>query len=259
VAVGVVVAVVCDGCAPGVTEVFDDEPHAASASTAAKPTPSTPNFFEFVFMQRHTARAPDRFTGMWSAGAEPYDRPMEMVDLVLISGSLQRVSANRALLDVAARCAEDLARVSWYDGIGDLPHLNLDLIGDDLAAVVEWRAAVTAADGVLIASPEYAHSLPGSLKNALDWLVGTGELYDKPVGLMSAGTSGGERALAALAQTLNAQGSTVVGQLSVPGVRPKLDEHGNITDLETIAQTCALVEELVEAARRSRATPPITS
>ena len=173
---------------------------------------------------------------------------MEPVHLLLVSGSLQHASSNRALLTVAGRCAEDLATVAWYQRIGDIPHFNSDL-ADDLEPVVDWRRAVRAADGVLIATPEYAHSLPGSLKNALDWLVGSGELYEKPVGLMSAGLSGGERALDALAQTLHAQGANVVGRLEVPGVRPKLDARGEIADLETIAQTCVLVEELAAAAR----------
>jgi chromate reductase len=180
-----------------------------------------------------------------------YDRRMEPVHLLLISGSLQRASSNRALLKIAARCAEDLATVSWYERIDDVPHFNSDL-PDDLEPVVAWRAAMRAADGVLISSPEYAHSLPGSLKNALDWLVGSGDLYEKPVGLMSAGLSGGERALDALAQTLHAQGSNIVGRLSVPGVRPKLGANGDIADLETIAQTCVLVDALVDAARAAR-------
>jgi chromate reductase, NAD(P)H dehydrogenase (quinone) len=171
---------------------------------------------------------------------------MGPVHLLLVSGSLQRVSANRALLDGAARCAEGVARVSFFDGIAELPHFNPDL-PDDLAPVVAWRSAIAAVDGVLIATPEYAHSLPGSLKNALDWIVGSGELYEKPVGLMSAGTSGGQRALDALAQTLHAQGANVVARLEVAGVRPKLDAAGNVVDPVTIAQTCALVTRIVEA------------
>jgi len=183
---------------------------------------------------------------------------MDPVQLVLVSGSLQRVSANRALLDVAAHCAPASARVTWYEGIAEIPHFNPDL-GDDLEPVVAWRRAIAAADGVLIACPEYAHSLPGSLKNALDWLVGAGELYEKPVALMSAGTSGGQRALDALDQTLHAQGARVVGRLEVAGVRPKLDADGAIVDPETIAKTCALVGELAKAAQRSRVAPPITN
>ncbi len=174
---------------------------------------------------------------------------MEPIHLLLVSGSLQRVSTNRALLDVATQCANDVAEVSQSEHIGTLPHFNPDIADDDQPAVTEWRNALATADGVIIASPEYAHSLPGSLKNALDWIVGSGELYDKPVGLMSAGTSGGERALDALAQTLRAQGANVVARVSVAGVRPKLDEDGNIADRDTISEICALVTDLVSAAR----------
>jgi chromate reductase, NAD(P)H dehydrogenase (quinone) len=260
------------GCAPGETVAFADDPHAASASTAAAPTTIGAirrfiNVFVLIFVvivivllpfvgkpgvasstTRDTAHAHFRFT-TFDRAAGPSIARMESVRLLLVSGSLQRVSANRALLDAAARCVHDSARLTWFDGIAEIPHFNPELT-NDLAPVVAWRDAVADADGVLIASPEYAHSLPGSLKNALDWLVGSGELYEKPVGLMSAGTSGGQRALDALAQTLRAQGANIVGRLEVAGVRPKLDAGGNIADPETLAQTCALVTDLAQAARR---------
>ncbi len=180
---------------------------------------------------------------------------MQPIHLLLVSGSLQRVSTNRALLDVATQCARGVAHVSQSEHIGTLPHFNPDIADDDQPALTEWRNALATADGVIIASPEYAHSLPGSLKNALDWIVGSGELYDKPVALMSAGTSGGERALDALAQTLRAQGANVVGRVSVAGVRPKLDEHGNIADPDTITEICGLVADLVAAANTARSGP----
>ena len=175
------------------------------------------------------------------------------IELLFISGSLQRVSANRALLATAANCAQGIARVTTFDGIAELPHFNPDLDGDTIAALAEWRAAVAHSDAVVIATPEYAHSLPGSLKNALDWIVGTGELYDKPVALMSAGTSGGQRSLDALAQTLRAQGAQVDAQLPVAGIRPKLDDNGDLADAETIAQVCALIGRIVETARNAHA------
>ncbi len=171
------------------------------------------------------------------------------VELLFVSGSLQRVSANRALLRVAARCVDGRAHVVAFDGIAAIPHFDPDIEHDELPAVDAWKDAVRSAHGVLIATPEYAHSLPGSLKNALDWLVGTGELYDKPVALMSAGTGGGRLALDALAQTLHAQGARVVDRLSVAGVRPKLDERGEIADAGTIAGTCTLVGALLDTAR----------
>lgn len=181
------------------------------------------------------------------------------VELLFVSGSLQRVSANRALLSTAAECAPERTHVCAFEGIADLPHFNPDLDGDDIAALTDWRAAIARSDAVVIATPEYAHSLPGSLKNALDWIVGSGELYDKPVALMSAGTSGGRRSLDALAQTLRAQGARIEAQLSVPGVRPKLDENGDLADADTIQDVCALVATIVEAARRSRVAPPTTN
>jgi chromate reductase len=180
---------------------------------------------------------------------------MAHISLLFVSGSLQRVSANRALLASAAQCAGDGVAVSTFEGIADLPHFNPDIEADTARhpALAAWRSALARSDGVVIATPEYAHSLPGSLKNALDWIVGSGELYDKPIALMSAGTSGGHRALEALAQTLRAQGGQIDGQLSVPGVRPKLDANGELADPETIAQVCALIGNLVDAARHARA------
>ena len=111
-----------------------------------------------------------------------------MSRLLGVSGSLQVHSSNRALLELARRVPG--AGAVLYPSVGALPHFDPDLEGENVPAVVaEWRALVGAATGVLIASPEYAHGIPGSLKNALDWLVGSGELYGKPVAVLSASTS----------------------------------------------------------------------
>jgi chromate reductase len=280
-AVGVapfVVGLVADGCAP--TFAFaPDEPHALSAITAAVAASVKEILPYRVFMRIATVRlrlvcaAPDTARCIWirreaavgsrspagiPAPAKPLHRRMAqesepVVEVLFVSGSLQRVSANRALLAAAARFAEGVARTSTFDGIADLPHFNPDLDDHDIPALAEWRAAIAQSDGIVIATPEYAHSLPGTLKNALDWIVGSGELYDKPVALMSAGTSGGQRALDALAQTLRAQGAKVDAQLSVPGIRPKLDGNGDLADAATIEQVSALVRNLVDAARVARA------
>jgi chromate reductase, NAD(P)H dehydrogenase (quinone) len=69
-----------------------------------------------------------------------------------------------------------------YDGVSRLPHFSPDLDGENAPApVADWRAQLKTSDGVLISSPEYAHGVPGSLKNALDWVVGSGEFVEKPV------------------------------------------------------------------------------
>src|SRR3954454_152317 len=94
--------------------------------------------------------------------------------IIAICGSLRAQSSNLALLRAAAKIALD---VQIYDGMGNLPHFHPD---DDVEgatpppAVAELRAMLAKADGILISSPEYAHGVPGSLKNMLDWLVSRG-------------------------------------------------------------------------------------
>jgi len=104
-----------------------------------------------------------------------------------ISGSLRAASTNTALLRAAARAAPLGIAVDIYDGLGRLPVFNPD--DDDGAGpapVRDFRRRLQAADGLLIACPEYAHGVPGGLKNALDWVVASGELADKPAALLHA-------------------------------------------------------------------------
>ena len=98
-------------------------------------------------------------------------------------------SSNAALLAAAGLVAPAGVAVQTYDALADLPAFNPDLEegpGPVPNAVAHWRAALATADAVLISSPEYAHGIPGVLKNALDWVVGSGELVGKRVGLLSA-------------------------------------------------------------------------
>ena len=98
-----------------------------------------------------------------------------------------------------------------FGSVGDVPHFNPDLPEPQGGAVAELRAELAGADAVLVATPEYAHGMPGSLKNALDWIVGSGELYGKPVAILSAapGPERGANAREMLERTLSAQGAVV--------------------------------------------------
>src|SRR5260370_1418906 len=109
-----------------------------------------------------------------------------MIRILAISGSLRRSSSNSRLLRAAANLAPEGVEITLYDGLADLPHFNPDLEGSEPSAVLDFRLQLQRSDGVLISSPEYAHGVPGSLKNALDWLVGSGELIDKPVAMLNA-------------------------------------------------------------------------
>lgn len=138
--------------------------------------------------------------------------------IVAVSGSLRSESSNAALLRAVARVAPPGVEVVTYDGVGRLPHFNpdLDVEGTEpRAAVAELRALLTGSDAVVISSPEYAHGVPGALKNMLDWLVSTGELAGKPVALLNASPAGGTYAQAALVETLKTMDWRIVEEASL--------------------------------------------
>jgi len=117
------------------------------------------------------------------------------------------------LLQAAASVAPEGIDVVLYTGLGDLPHFDPDLDPDDApSAVRALRREIAASDAVLIAAPEYGHSLPGVLKNAIDWLIGSGELERKVVAITASVPSAerGRRGLAALRQTLGAVRAVIV-------------------------------------------------
>jgi NAD(P)H-dependent FMN reductase len=137
------------------------------------------------------------------------------VRVTAISGSLDPQSSNSALLcAVAERAARDVILEIW-DELGALPHFRPETEGDD--HVASLRRAIAAADVVLIATPEYAGGMPGSLKNALDWLVGSGELYGKRVVVTSAAPAleRGANARRWVADVAGMQGADVVASFTV--------------------------------------------
>lgn len=161
--------------------------------------------------------------------------------MLSVCGSLQARSGNRALLDAAAASAAADVEVVPFDGLRSLPPFDPDLDGDAAGpppSVVAWRAALAACDAVLIASPEYGFSLAGTLKNAIDWAIGSGELEGKVVGITAAvqHESRGRRGLDALADTLRAVSARIVG--GVPTVR------GPTFEPDVAALLRAVVEEV---------------
>jgi chromate reductase, NAD(P)H dehydrogenase (quinone) len=139
------------------------------------------------------------------------------------SGSLGARSSNLTLLETAVSVAPDGVEVVLYTGLGELPHFDPDIDPDDAPpAVRALRQAIAASDAVLIAAPEYlplqgdmaryGHSLPGVLKKAIDWLIGSGELEGKVVAITASVPSAerGRQGLAALRQTLGAVRAVIV-------------------------------------------------
>jgi NAD(P)H-dependent FMN reductase len=151
--------------------------------------------------------------------------------LLALSGSLRRISVNTALLRATALLAPAGVEVVLYEGLGGLPHFNPDLEADEPPPVTDFRVQVREADGLLISSPEYAHGVPGFLKNALDWLVGGDEFIDKPVALLNA-TPPAEWAQASLTETVTIMSGRLVREASiaVPLRGKKIDEAGIVAD-----------------------------
>jgi chromate reductase, NAD(P)H dehydrogenase (quinone) len=106
--------------------------------------------------------------------------------ILAVSGSLRAVSHNTNLLLAAARLVPVGMELELYRGLGALPQFNPDCDDTADAAVTEWRRLVRSADALLLSCPEYAHGIPGALKNALDWLVSDTEFAGKPTGLLTA-------------------------------------------------------------------------
>ena len=172
------------------------------------------------------------------------------IRVLLVCGSLQARSSNRAALDVAR--AHLLGRadlvVDEADGLASIPPFDADVELDPPPSVVRFRDQTARCDAALLAAPEYAGGLAGMVKNVLDWHVGgAGGLYVKPVGVLSCGTSGGRHARRQLAQTLTWQGAHVVADLGIGAPRTKSDADGRFTDDATIARIEAWADLVVDA------------
>jgi NAD(P)H-dependent FMN reductase len=154
------------------------------------------------------------------------------MQILAISGSLRAASTNTTLLKAAAAMAPEDVTLSLYDGLGDLPPFNPDVDKDPAhAAVAEFRSQLRESAGVIFSTPEYAHGVPGVLKNALDWVVASGELYEKPVALFSASPRAGY-AQASLVETLTVMSARIVPEACI--VAPLLGK--NLDEDDVIAQ-----------------------
>ena len=172
--------------------------------------------------------------------------------ILTLSGSLRAQSTNAALLKAAAALAPEGLYCVAFDGLASLPAFDPDLekSGDLPPAVQAWSRALKSSAGLIISSPEYAHGMPGALKNALDWVVGSGELVDKPVLLFNAASAGGDKAQAALVQTLAVMSAKVLVEASLLGplLHKPVDAEGRITRPELAEAIRASLRALALAA-----------
>jgi chromate reductase len=170
-----------------------------------------------------------------------------------ISGSLRRDSHNTKLLHAAGELVEAQAGAgfSLYEDLKAIPPYDADDdVGEGPAAVAAFRRAIDEADAIVFATPEYNSSIPGQLKNAIDWAsrpLATNVLRNKPVAVVGASTGmfGAVWAQAELRKVLAATGARVVeGEVAVGHAHERFDEQGRLNDstlLEALEDTLSLV------------------
>jgi NAD(P)H-dependent FMN reductase len=175
---------------------------------------------------------------------------MPVVKVLALVGSLRAASVNRQLAELAAETAPDGVSVEVFTGLGDLPFYNEDIDkGDVPASVAALREAAADADAALVVTPEYNGSIPGVLKNAIDWLsrpFGDSALKDKPTAVIgvSLGQYGGVWAHDETRKSFGIAGPRIVEdlKLSVPG--KSLDGKHPRENAEVVANLRDIVGKL---------------
>jgi chromate reductase, NAD(P)H dehydrogenase (quinone) len=180
----------------------------------------------------------------------------KIVQIFGFAGSLRKGSFNRALLREAMELVPEDARLEVFDLEG-IPPYNQDLENQLPEKVKEFKAKIRGADAILIATPEYNYSIPGVLKNAIDWAsrpYGDNALEGKPVALMGAspGMLGTARAQYHLRQTFVFLDMHPINrpEVMVPFAGDKVDQAGRLTDPKTKHKIRELLESLIVWTRR---------
>lgn len=169
-----------------------------------------------------------------------------MKNILAISGSLRAKSTNLTIIENIAEMFADKINVTIYEGLANLPHFNPDLeSGEPPEEVAELRRQIRETDGVLICTPEYVFSIPGALKNALEWTVGTSDFAGKPTALITA-SSLGEKTHESLFLVLKTIEAIITENtaLLISGARTKVNSEG-IRDGETLEAINLLIESFL--------------
>jgi len=182
----------------------------------------------------------------------------QKVHILGFAGSLRRQSYNKAILAAAVETIPDDASLEVFDLEG-IPPFNQDLELQPSDKVKEFKARIRSADAILIATPEYNYSIPGVLKNAIDWAsrpYGDNAFDGKPVAVMGAsiGTLGTARAQYDLRRSFVFLNMLPLNQpeVMVSFAQDKVDSNGRVTDEKTRKKIRELLESLVAWTRRTK-------
>ena len=184
--------------------------------------------------------------------------------LMLISGSLRRMSTNSAAVRTIAEIAPEGVQGQIYQGLAGLPAFNPDEDHDPLPREVQrLRAAIHRADAILFSTPEYAGALPGSLKNLLDWTIGDelpGSIYEKPVGWVNASPRGAGGAHGELRTVLGYAHARLVDAAcaEVPLTSEMIGSHGLVVDTPARTALAGVLTALTSTVVAPPATEPVS-
>jgi NAD(P)H-dependent FMN reductase len=171
--------------------------------------------------------------------------------LLAISGSLRARSSNGELIAALAALAPDGVQVVVAPSLAALPAFNPDDDGEHAVppeAVRIWREAVEDSAALIVSSPEYAHGVPGALKNALDWLVSSPVIIDKPIALINASPRS-TFAHAQLAETLRTMSGRLIDGAVIDVAIPRgHDASAILADARLVAPLSAALQALIVAA-----------
>jgi NAD(P)H-dependent FMN reductase len=173
-----------------------------------------------------------------------YGRTMKNV--VALIGSAATSSANHILADYIRSEARDIFKVTIYDRLKKLPHFDPEQsLEHPPSEITELRNLIQEADGVIISTPEYVFSIPSGLKNAIEWCVATTVFSRKPIGIITASTSGlkGHEELKLIMHTLMANFIPET-TLLIQGIKGKIDAHGDIIDIQTKESLQRFIKDL---------------
>ncbi|MFA7326944.1 MAG: NADPH-dependent FMN reductase [Candidatus Kapaibacterium sp.] len=167
--------------------------------------------------------------------------------ILAISGSTKPNSTSHKILNHIKLKFENIFELEIFDGIEKLPHFNPSITDEELPReVLDFRNRIVNADGIIFCTPEYVFSIPGSLKNAIEWCVSTTIFSHKPTAMIIAAASG-EKAFESLSLILTTIETVLPeeSKLLIQGAKGKVNTNGEITDSDTLEQIERVIQSLM--------------